>query len=138
MIEELGGRAVAVKCDVARVEDVRSALDKTIEAFGRLDIAFNNVGALGDLQGLNGMSQGFGRKSLAGSMIGGIAETQEVIDEVRVVGIPKQRPLISESERTEMKLIAATAISLSLLASACANANQAGGSGAPSVASKHD
>jgi len=44
MIEELGGRALAVKCDVARVEDVRSALDKTIEAFGRLDIAFNNAG----------------------------------------------------------------------------------------------
>src|ERR1700730_13464197 len=40
MIEELGGRALAVKCDVARVEDVRSALDKTFEAFGRLDIAF--------------------------------------------------------------------------------------------------
>jgi NAD(P)-dependent dehydrogenase (short-subunit alcohol dehydrogenase family) len=44
MVEELGGRALAVKCDVARVEDVRSALDKTIEAFGRLDIAFNNAG----------------------------------------------------------------------------------------------
>lgn len=28
MIEELGGRALAVTCDVARVEDVRSALDK--------------------------------------------------------------------------------------------------------------
>jgi uncharacterized zinc-type alcohol dehydrogenase-like protein len=28
----------------------------------------------------DGMVQGFGRKSLAGSMIGGIAETQEVID----------------------------------------------------------
>ena len=40
-----------------------------------------NVGALNQLQGgLIGMSMGFGRKSLAGSMIGGIAETQEVID----------------------------------------------------------
>jgi NAD(P)-dependent dehydrogenase (short-subunit alcohol dehydrogenase family) len=44
MIEELGGRALAVKCDVARVEHVRSALDQTSEAFGRLDIAFNNAG----------------------------------------------------------------------------------------------
>jgi NAD(P)-dependent dehydrogenase (short-subunit alcohol dehydrogenase family) len=44
MIEELGGRALAVTCDVARVEDVRTALDKAIEAFGRLDIAFNNAG----------------------------------------------------------------------------------------------
>jgi uncharacterized zinc-type alcohol dehydrogenase-like protein len=46
----------------------------------KLDATLVNVGALGDLQGLNGMSQGFGRKSLAGSMIGGIAETQQVID----------------------------------------------------------
>ena len=38
MIEELGRRAIAVKCDVARVEDVKSALDKTIETFGRLDM----------------------------------------------------------------------------------------------------
>src|SRR5881397_212011 len=49
MIEELGGRALAVKCDVARVEDVRSALDKTIEALGRLDIAFNNAGVEGSI-----------------------------------------------------------------------------------------
>jgi NAD(P)-dependent dehydrogenase (short-subunit alcohol dehydrogenase family) len=42
--EESGGRALAVKCDVSKVEDVKSALDKTIEMFGRLDIAFNNAG----------------------------------------------------------------------------------------------
>jgi NAD(P)-dependent dehydrogenase (short-subunit alcohol dehydrogenase family) len=44
MIEEIGGKAIAVKCDVARAEDVKTALDKTIEAFGRLDFAFNNAG----------------------------------------------------------------------------------------------
>jgi NAD(P)-dependent dehydrogenase (short-subunit alcohol dehydrogenase family) len=44
MIEELGGRALAVKCDVSRAEDVRRALDATIETFGRLDLAFNNAG----------------------------------------------------------------------------------------------
>ena len=42
--EELGGRALGVKRDVSKVEDVRNALDKTIEKFGRLDIAFNNAG----------------------------------------------------------------------------------------------
>ncbi|WP_421359005.1 MULTISPECIES: NAD(P)-dependent alcohol dehydrogenase [Agrobacterium] len=47
----------------------------------KLDGTMVNVGALGTLQGgLSGMLMGFGRKSLAGSMIGGIAETQEVID----------------------------------------------------------
>lgn len=44
MIEEQGGRALAVRCDVTREEDVKSALDKTVEAFGRLDFAFNNAG----------------------------------------------------------------------------------------------
>lgn len=44
MIEELGGRALAVACDVTRSEDVKAALDQTIETFGRLDAAFNNAG----------------------------------------------------------------------------------------------
>ena len=44
MIEELGGRAIAVKCNVTQSEDVKAALDKTIETFGRLDAAFNNAG----------------------------------------------------------------------------------------------
>lgn len=46
----------------------------------KLDATLVNVGALEDIDGLNGMVNGFGRKSFAGSMIGGIAETQEVID----------------------------------------------------------
>ncbi len=44
MIEELGGRALAVRCDVSRPEDVKAALDKALEAFGQLDFAFNNAG----------------------------------------------------------------------------------------------
>ena len=34
LIEEAGGRALAVACDVSRDEDVKAALDKTVEAFG--------------------------------------------------------------------------------------------------------
>ena len=45
MVKELGGRALAVRCDVTRSEDVKAALDKTVEAFGRLDFAFNNAGS---------------------------------------------------------------------------------------------
>jgi NAD(P)-dependent dehydrogenase (short-subunit alcohol dehydrogenase family) len=44
MIEESGGRAVAVRCDVTRSQDVQAALQKAADAFGRLDFAFNNAG----------------------------------------------------------------------------------------------
>src|SRR5436309_2119341 len=44
MIEEQGGRALAVRCDVTKAADVKAALDKTIATFGRLDVAFNNAG----------------------------------------------------------------------------------------------
>jgi NAD(P)-dependent dehydrogenase (short-subunit alcohol dehydrogenase family) len=45
MIEDAGGRALAVRCDVTRGEDVKAALDNAVEAFGRLDFAFNNAGS---------------------------------------------------------------------------------------------
>ena len=44
MIDQTGGRALAVRCDVTRAEDVKAALDKAVEAFERLDFAFNNAG----------------------------------------------------------------------------------------------
>jgi NAD(P)-dependent dehydrogenase (short-subunit alcohol dehydrogenase family) len=44
LIDEQGGRAVSVRCDVTRAEDVQAAMAKTVEAFGRLDFAFNNAG----------------------------------------------------------------------------------------------
>jgi NAD(P)-dependent dehydrogenase (short-subunit alcohol dehydrogenase family) len=44
LLEELGGRAIAIRCDVTRAEDVKAALAKTIETFGQLDFAFNNAG----------------------------------------------------------------------------------------------
>jgi NAD(P)-dependent dehydrogenase (short-subunit alcohol dehydrogenase family) len=43
-IEKLGGRALAVRCDVSRAQDVKAALAKTVEVFDRLDFAFNNAG----------------------------------------------------------------------------------------------
>jgi NAD(P)-dependent dehydrogenase (short-subunit alcohol dehydrogenase family) len=44
LIEERGGRALAVRCDVKRAEDVKAALDRAASVFGRLDAAFNNAG----------------------------------------------------------------------------------------------
>ncbi|HWX48384.1 MAG TPA: glucose 1-dehydrogenase [Roseomonas sp.] len=44
MIAEAGGSAVAIRCDVAEESQVQAAVARTVEAFGRLDFAFNNAG----------------------------------------------------------------------------------------------
>src|SRR5947207_1510325 len=44
LIEEQGGRALAVTCNVTQSDDVKAALEKTAAGFGRLDCAFNNAG----------------------------------------------------------------------------------------------
>ncbi len=43
-ILEAGGDARFVRCDVTRDEQVRAMVQQTIEAYGRLDYAFNNAG----------------------------------------------------------------------------------------------
>lgn len=43
-INEAGGKAAFVHCDVTRSEDVKQLVEQTIKQFGRLDCAFNNAG----------------------------------------------------------------------------------------------
>src|SRR3954451_24529914 len=43
LIEEAGGRSLAVRCNVTRADDVQQALKQATGAFGRLDFALNNA-----------------------------------------------------------------------------------------------
>lgn len=43
-IREGGGQAIGVRCDVTREEELASALDETLAAWGRIDILVNNAG----------------------------------------------------------------------------------------------
>jgi NAD(P)-dependent dehydrogenase (short-subunit alcohol dehydrogenase family) len=45
-IEAFGGRAIAVKCDVANGEQVKQAVAATVKAFGTVDILVNNAGVI--------------------------------------------------------------------------------------------
>jgi NAD(P)-dependent dehydrogenase (short-subunit alcohol dehydrogenase family) len=43
-IREAGGQSVLILADVRRSEDCRRAVEETVNAFGRLDVLFNNAG----------------------------------------------------------------------------------------------
>jgi len=47
MIKDAGGHAVFLKVDVARSKEVEATVLKTVEAYGRIDCAFNNAGIEG-------------------------------------------------------------------------------------------
>jgi NAD(P)-dependent dehydrogenase (short-subunit alcohol dehydrogenase family) len=45
-IRDAGGQAIAVGCDVSQAGDCHRAVQATVEAFGGLDILFNNAGII--------------------------------------------------------------------------------------------
>jgi len=67
----------------------------------KLDKTLVNVGALFPVEGAQGMMMGFGRQSLAGSMTGGIAETQRVIDFAAHHGIAADYEMITPDRIAE-------------------------------------
>ena len=48
LIQEAGGEAIFVQADVTKEADVKAMVDKAVGVFGRLDIAFNNAGMVGE------------------------------------------------------------------------------------------
>lgn len=106
----LGAREAVLWSDTAAMKRFANRFDLMIATVPRafamqpfmnllkFDATLVNLGALEQLQGLNGMALGFGRKSLAGSMIGGIAETQEVIDYCAARNIKADIELIRADE----------------------------------------
>ena len=45
-IKDLGGQALAVRCDVTSVDDVQSMVGQAMETYGAIDILVNNAGVL--------------------------------------------------------------------------------------------
>ncbi len=49
MVRAAGGEGLFVKADVSKASEVEALVQKTVEKFGRLDVAFNNAGTEGVL-----------------------------------------------------------------------------------------
>jgi NAD(P)-dependent dehydrogenase (short-subunit alcohol dehydrogenase family) len=47
MINKAGGQAISIKVEVTKADDVNAMVARTVDAFGRLDCAFNNAGISG-------------------------------------------------------------------------------------------
>jgi 3-oxoacyl-[acyl-carrier protein] reductase len=45
-IEQAGGKAIAVKADIARVSEVKRLFEESIAHFGKIDILVNNAGLM--------------------------------------------------------------------------------------------
>jgi 3-oxoacyl-[acyl-carrier protein] reductase len=64
-IELGGGKAIAIQADAAKVEAVKTAVEKAVSTFGRLDVLVNNAGTAA----LKHMKDG-GRIIMVGSAVG--------------------------------------------------------------------
>ena len=42
-LEKTNAKILALKCDVSKEDQVKEVVNKTVEKFGKLDIAYNNV-----------------------------------------------------------------------------------------------
>ena len=107
----LGARDAVLSTDAAAMKQLAGQFDLLIATVPttfamqpfidvlKLDGTLVNVGALGRLAGdFTGISLVLGRKSLAGSLIGGVAETQKVIDYCAARGIKADVELIRPEE----------------------------------------
>jgi NAD(P)-dependent dehydrogenase (short-subunit alcohol dehydrogenase family) len=54
MIVKAGGKATAIVVDVSKPADVSAMMAATLDAYGRVDCAFNNAGINGSLAGVRG------------------------------------------------------------------------------------
>ncbi len=49
LVQQAGGQAIFVPCDVSKSADVKALIDTCVEKYSRLDCAFNNAGILGEM-----------------------------------------------------------------------------------------
>jgi meso-butanediol dehydrogenase/(S,S)-butanediol dehydrogenase/diacetyl reductase len=75
-LEAAGGPAIGVQADVAKREDLRRAVTSAVEAFGRIDVWFNNAGFNNPMQFLD-VTEDNWRSIMEVNALGTLMGTQE-------------------------------------------------------------
>jgi len=84
-VEQQGRRALPVKVDVTKDEEIAAAVEQTMQTFGRIDILFNNAGvAVGGPVEYLPIEEW--RRQFEVNVIGQIAVTQAVLPLIRGAG----------------------------------------------------
>ncbi|MBZ8134222.1 SDR family oxidoreductase [Afifella sp. IM 167] len=84
LLKELGKeRAIAISCDVSSFEDQQKMVAKTLEAFGRIDVAFANAGVGAKGKGTAGGDPENWREMVLTNVLGVVYTARAVLDEIK-------------------------------------------------------
>lgn len=81
LIEENGGNAVFVECDVTERDQIRDAVDTALAEFGRLDIMLNNAGIFTGRADITETTQEEWEKTIAVNLTGVWNGTKEAVEQ---------------------------------------------------------
>lgn len=70
LIRRSGGTARYVRCDIADADQVRALVEGTVQAYGRIDVAFNNAGIEGTLTPLGELPEATWRRVIDVNLTG--------------------------------------------------------------------
>jgi 3-oxoacyl-[acyl-carrier protein] reductase len=77
-IKDKGGKAVAVKADVSKADDVKRLVKEAVDAFGALDVLVNNAGVY-DFAPLGAVTEGEFHRQFNTNVLGLILTAQEAV-----------------------------------------------------------
>jgi NAD(P)-dependent dehydrogenase (short-subunit alcohol dehydrogenase family) len=81
-IAAAGGRALAMRADVTSEEQMKAVVDRTVEAFGRIDTLINNAAIYYDLEATN-QSIEYGRRVLDVNLFGVLITSRAVFSHMK-------------------------------------------------------